>query len=402
MAIFVFTGKLGSGKTLCAVGRMQEYLVQGRKVATNIDLNLPMLVGYKSKNCVVYRLPDVPTLADLETIGIGSDKYGEEHNGVIVLDECAQFLNTRNFQDKERKKLINWFVHARKKRWDVIFIIQHLNALDKQFRDLFAEHIVYCNRLDRLKWPLIVRPIVLALGFSPNLPKVHRALVMYGHGQNAMKVDSWVYTGKSLYSAFDTEQGFNDQAVGGVYQLIPPYYLNKEKTDGDYLKDKFVHWCNYLSIKMRNFFLLGLLSGVVGMAVANNSVFEEKEVVQTEANEVSIKDKPAPEPEQKIVIVGSILGDLTRTYFFQKGENLYFPEYDGYHVHPISECHALLLKDKQRIDARCAAAIARKRDIDAQRASDRLRSQESASGANNKGKQVEINSAENANPRDKE
>jgi len=159
---------------------------------------------------------------------------------------------------------------------------------------------------------------------------------------------------------------------------------------------------------MRNFFLLGLLTGVAGLAVANNSVFGKKHQEQTTVSDQengSVPGESSPgidQEEQPIYIVGSILGDLAREYIFTKGESVYYPQHDGYKIFPVNECHAMLLKDKKRLDVRCAAAGSRQRDTAEQRIYDRLRSQESASGANNKGKQVEMNSAENANPRDKE
>ena len=55
---YVITGKLGAGKSLCAVGKVKEYLIEGRKVATNLDINMTKLVGKRSKKSVVYRLPD--------------------------------------------------------------------------------------------------------------------------------------------------------------------------------------------------------------------------------------------------------------------------------------------------------------------------------------------------------
>jgi len=45
MAVYFLTGKLGSGKTLCAVGKIRDYLEEGRAVATNLDLNLDELLN---------------------------------------------------------------------------------------------------------------------------------------------------------------------------------------------------------------------------------------------------------------------------------------------------------------------------------------------------------------------
>ncbi len=38
------------------------------------------------------------------------------------------------------------------------------------------------------------------------LPKVHFGIVKYGDNVNSITVDKWIYTGKSLYSAYNTKQ----------------------------------------------------------------------------------------------------------------------------------------------------------------------------------------------------
>ncbi|MGH8547494.1 MAG: zonular occludens toxin domain-containing protein [Methylococcales bacterium] len=73
MAVYFITGKLGSWKTLCAVGRIREYLNAGRRVATNLDQNLSAMFGVESKHHYI-RLPDKPRLQDMESIGLGCDK----------------------------------------------------------------------------------------------------------------------------------------------------------------------------------------------------------------------------------------------------------------------------------------------------------------------------------------
>ena len=93
MAVYVVTGKLGAGKTLVAVGKIKDKLNQGCKVATNLDLNLDKLIGEKAKATRCYRIPDKPVLADLESIGTGTDSYDENKNGLLVLDECGTWFN---------------------------------------------------------------------------------------------------------------------------------------------------------------------------------------------------------------------------------------------------------------------------------------------------------------------
>ena len=124
MAVYVVTGKLGAGKTLVAVGKIKDKLNQGCKVATNLDLNLDKLIGENAKATRCYRIPDKPVLADLESIGTGTDSYDENKNGLLVLDECGTWFNARSWNDKSRQDVINWFLHARKLGWDIIFLIQ--------------------------------------------------------------------------------------------------------------------------------------------------------------------------------------------------------------------------------------------------------------------------------------
>lgn len=50
MPVYFVQGKLGSGKTLAGIHRIQEALNQGRRVATNIDLRLEKLINPWAKN----------------------------------------------------------------------------------------------------------------------------------------------------------------------------------------------------------------------------------------------------------------------------------------------------------------------------------------------------------------
>jgi len=80
MSIYLVSGKLGAGKTLACVGVIRDALLDGRKVATNLDLNLdkmlPGRIGKKSPvHCV--RIPDKPTVADLDHLGCGNEEMDE-------------------------------------------------------------------------------------------------------------------------------------------------------------------------------------------------------------------------------------------------------------------------------------------------------------------------------------
>jgi hypothetical protein len=224
--MYVVTGKLGSGKTLYTVKKAQDYLNEGRRVATNLDFNLSVLLGKKSNCKNMVRLPDQPTSESLENLGKAyNGSYDENKSGALILDECATWLNARDWNAKDRKGLTEIFVHIRKKGWDVYIIIQDISMLDKQIRKILAEHTVICRRMDRMKIPIIGFLFSL-IGLENNLPKVHLASIFYGDFQGAPLVKSETYLGRSLYNAYDTRQIF-DSENNGYYSLLPPIYYKK-------------------------------------------------------------------------------------------------------------------------------------------------------------------------------
>lgn len=222
MTSFVITGKLGSGKSLVTVGRIFDYLAQGRKVATNLDINLAGYLNPSSKKSLM-RLPDKPSAEDMKMLGSGNDSYNEEMNGLLVLDELGTWFNSRSWQDKSRSVLIDWFLHARKHGWDTMLIVQDINMIDAQLRGALAEHLVICRRLDRVKIPF-VGSFFQSLGFKGTLPKIHRAKVHYGESDADMVVDTWTYRGRVYYPAYDTKQIFSPNYQHGVYSLLSPWH----------------------------------------------------------------------------------------------------------------------------------------------------------------------------------
>ncbi|MFH6893518.1 zonular occludens toxin domain-containing protein [Providencia huaxiensis] len=229
MAVYFVTGKLGSGKTLSAVYKIKDYLMKGRKVATNLNISLTGMFGYYAKNVNLIRVPDKPSSFDLECIGRGNSTYDESLNGLLVLDECGTWFNSRSWADKNRQDLINWIAHARKLGWDVIFLVQNLHVVDKQSRLMFAEHVVYCRRLDRLRLPFIHGILKLITFGAFSLPKIHVSIVKYGDSPTSLTVDKWIYQGSPLYAAYDTKQQFSDFYNHGAYSLLPPSYYSGSK-----------------------------------------------------------------------------------------------------------------------------------------------------------------------------
>ena len=222
MSSYFITGKLGSGKTLVAVGRIFDYLRQGRLVATNLDLHLEKYLNPQSRKTVL-RLPDKPDVFDLAMLGFGNTSSDEDKNGLLVLDELGSWFNSRSWQDKSRKPLLDWFIHARKFGWDLLLIVQDIDMVDAQLRGMLGEHLVICKRLDRIKIPF-VGMLLRAIGLKGTLPKIHSARVHYGESAADMVVDRWVYRGTHLYPAYDTKQVFSASYSDGLYSKLSPWH----------------------------------------------------------------------------------------------------------------------------------------------------------------------------------
>jgi len=228
MAVYSVEGKLGTGKTKFAVWRAQLAHLEGRRVASNVDLKLEHFTKYQRSSYV--RLPDKPTAFDLESMGHGNpDSYDEDKNGVLILDELGTWLNSRSFQDKGRAPLLDWLIHARKLGWDVYLIVQDANMIDRQVREALIEYQCKCMRMDKVRIPLIgglLRDLVGLFGVKGGyLPRFHLVAARLGSGPNAVVSERWQYRGDWLHKAYDTRQVFRADYPYGVHSVLHPLYF---------------------------------------------------------------------------------------------------------------------------------------------------------------------------------
>jgi hypothetical protein len=398
MPVYIVTGKLGSGKTLASVGKIRDYLLEGRKVATNLDLNLDKLVGNYKKNTVVYRVPDRPSSNDLQNIGLGYDgKFiGEHKNGALVLDECGTWFNARGWNDSGRQELLNWVIHARKMRWDVFFIVQDLTVLDKQARVMFAEHVVYCRRSDRFNIPFVSFFLKLFTDKPIPFPKVHIGFVRYGDTANSHVVDKWVFRGTALYAAYDTSQIFTEKS-NELYSYLPPYYTTGRYTS---LKEDFKNALRNYKTTGIHFFLLGALISAFGVNAlvtqlpdipkkglfsCNDSYIElygscdakpvllkEKDLVaqinaiksgklsltskqDSKNNLIPLGSSSAAHVDdlQNVYITGSVKTTNGFDYIFNNDGRSFYSDELGYKTRWISMCKAILIRDDVSTNIYC-------------------------------------------------
>jgi hypothetical protein len=280
---WIIQGVRGEGKSLCAVGKIKEYMMRGRPVATNLDLYLDKFLP-EHNSTIAYRLPDYPRLEDFQLLPPAYDrKYrGEDMNGLLVLDELGTWLNARSWNDKSRLQLLNWLFLSRKDHWDLILLAQDFEMIDAQVRKTLCDYLVQTSRLDRQKIPYLA-PLLGFLGANTYMPRVHRYHVFYGMSTNQNTVETWTYTGKDFYDGYDTNQKFTDgmEALVGTlvdmratYSYLPANYLTRhvfiarlEKIIADLRNNTFIQNEETASVAKKNtlskessYLKIGLLS----------------------------------------------------------------------------------------------------------------------------------------------
>jgi hypothetical protein len=244
MSDYLVFGKKGNGKSLVCMGRIRDALLAGKPVATNLDVYVDKLLPPDRRDVRLYRLPDRPRIDDLLAIGMGSENVDESTYGLVVLDECAAMLNARDFHDKGRKEMLDWFVHSRKLGWDTYFICQNPAQIDKQVRESLVELSVVCRRLDKIRIPFVGALSKHLLGRELRAPKIHHATVRYGLDRAAMINDTWTYRGTDLYAAYNTRQVFLEDYPHGIHMMLTPWHLAgrhgaKTRRLRDYVLDLF-------------------------------------------------------------------------------------------------------------------------------------------------------------------
>lgn len=318
MSVYIVTGKLGNGKTLVTVGRIRDAIRAGCKIATNLDIDLLAMFHKQAKNINLMRIPDKPNIHDLNAIGKGYEgsDYDESKFGILVLDECGTWFNSRNWQDKTRKDVNDWFLHARKLGWHVYIIIQDITMLDSQARDAIGELLVTCKRLDKIRVPFFAPLVKIFTGINLTMPRVHRAKVTYADG---LISDVWVYRGNDLFKCYDTRQSFIQDYPHGTHCLLTPWHTKGRFSVVMNLRNKMritkIYWKRFASPVALG---TGLLIGAFVMLVARQPAIQPP-VVHHHDPAISFEKaepynvmpvEPNPFKGLQIYMVGDVAGQM--------------------------------------------------------------------------------------------
>lgn len=253
--IFRFvTGRLGTGKTLVSVGIALKYLQRGRMVATNVDLYPEHFQNKHDRSTRIYRLPDHPSSADLKSLPPGNatlvkgpdgslipgPKYDPSANSLLLLDELAQFLNTRSYSDKDRLNIISFLVLLRKRGWDAYFIVQHIDMVDKQIREALAQETGYCRDMSRIPIPVLGTLTRKLTGRTLTFPKTFRVTFRDGYAADGLKLEAKTISSSGVRNCYNTAQvldreyvppwAINHHGTAGPHMLLTPWHLVGYKT----------------------------------------------------------------------------------------------------------------------------------------------------------------------------
>jgi len=145
-------------------------------------------------------------------------------------------------------------LHARKFRWHVIFIVQNVDAIDKQLKKSLFEYVLICKRLNKIPVPFINFFSKLIFSKPVTLPDVHLGITKLGTEQHAAIVDRKFYRCHDLYAAYRTGQVFShDELITNDNEIIDmraPYtMLSAWHIKGRYeltLKQRIIKFINNL------------------------------------------------------------------------------------------------------------------------------------------------------------
>lgn len=220
------TGKLGSGKGLCSVGRMLDYLNRGKPVITNMDIFPEEFKDKWNKDIRIYRVPDHPTVDDILMCGSGNDTKDPEENGVAILDELATWFNSHNWNSKEAKQLNDLLVHLRKRGWDGIFQVQSIESMNAQARRNIITSEARCAKVRKIHIPVVSFLLRQITGKVFTLPRsmMWHTMTMTNL-EHGMVEEHYRYRGRDLHTYYDTSQIFDENYPHGTFCYLTPWHL---------------------------------------------------------------------------------------------------------------------------------------------------------------------------------
>lgn len=229
MPVWAVTGKTGQGKGLISMALIADYLKKGRVVATNMDISPEHFKDCYNDKIRIIRLPDYPTAQDLIALGKGAPDgvVDEDDFGLLMLDEGATWLNSRDWNSPGRREFNDWLVQRRKYLWNVAIQIQSLESMDAQARRSVISHEMRAVKINTVHVPILSSIIKELTGQRyPQFPKwlrYHKAKTTNLETDHTEDVTR--YRGTDLYRLYNTLQTYSPSYPHGTFTYLTPWHL---------------------------------------------------------------------------------------------------------------------------------------------------------------------------------
>ena len=247
MAFRIITGHLGAGKTLYAAKLITE--------AYNYDVvytNIPVYPHVIRKLAKYHTRYEFVGWQDVVDFSYSTQRFQNDGlKKLLVIDEVHFMVNSRDWikwgKDEDYKSVLRFFSMSRKLGFDVYFIAQGSNMIDKQLR-VMAESIIEVRNL--LKFYVFgFLPLWLVLPFlAPFNSYVEFA---QWHASEKVVLRRGLYLRRAYYGVYDTyfnyanllEEDFNK--IKFAYSRISNFYYSiygnkpRKNTLIDKIFDKF-------------------------------------------------------------------------------------------------------------------------------------------------------------------
>ena len=257
--LYAVTGRPGEGKSCFAVQHLiLEELVNGtRPIYTNIYLHRGRINRYLKKRGLKV---DLKRLHYLEEDQIRRFWIYAEKNALMVLDEVGEFFNANAWKELSSDPEWDPASYARLHRkvgHETYLIVQDLNHIYKQYRDLIAFHIQLVNTHYRKFLGFPGPRLFIAKTFDQLTP--HKA------------IESRVYRyNKDVFELYDTSQVY--EVNSGVKTNESKSYKATEKKEKGKVRRFFSNIVKNIS-KRFYLFLILLIGGGILFALVNAPSF---------------------------------------------------------------------------------------------------------------------------------
>lgn len=136
--IEIYQGRIGGGKSYSAISTIAAHLSKGGLVYSNIEINPEGMARLLAKRHGVYFDPEQYRPLPDNVFGWQEEVFWGTRalDTLVVIDEAQVFYNSRDWQRTatEHQRMLTFLTQSRKACVSVIFITQHAENIDKQFR----------------------------------------------------------------------------------------------------------------------------------------------------------------------------------------------------------------------------------------------------------------------------